>query len=252
MEKVIYLVWGDRARAESAGFGDDVVGVVRRGLDAADARGGRVHVACQEIANRRATPSGPPPESLWCMASAWFDDIIERRPFEDTLAELGAPSCDGYLVTESVPRWRPGSDAVDPMPGVQMLSILNRPAAMTHDQFVDHWIDSHLALSLDTHPQWTYVRNIITKNLTPGARTFDAVCEHGFSDPEHILDPRFFYGAGSDRELLAKNQKIIGDDAAMFVDFARTASQVTQAYILRAAFEPIARAGRPYAGPATL
>jgi hypothetical protein len=203
-------------------------------------------VARPELGGARFGTVEPTAETLWCMASAWLDDIVTRAELEHRLASLGATRCDGYLVTESVPRWQPGAAEGIVTAGFQLLSILHRPDSMTHQQFVDHWVNSHLALSLDTHPQWTYVRNIITQPLNDGALPFDAVCEHGFAHPEHLTDPRYFYGAGDDPELLAKNREMIGADAVRFVDTQRTRSQTTVEHVFRFAFEPRARPGRPY------
>ena len=186
------------------------------------------------------------------MGSVWLDDVIQRDAYEEALRALGAARYDGYLVTESVPRWRPAPPVGDVSAGFQLLSLLHRPPAMSHDEFTDHWINSHLALSLAIHPQWTYVRNIVSEPLTEGAKAFDAVCEHGFERPEHLLDPRFFYGAGSDEEKLAKNRVIIAEDAVKFVDTQRSASQTTVEYALVPAFVPRANPGLEYAGPAEL
>jgi len=253
MEKVIYLVWGDGERPErDANFEKGVVEVVARGVEATEARGGSVHVARQEIASRWLKRTVPPAESLWCMTSVWLDDIIEREAYEQELRALGADRYDSYLVTESVPRWRPGARNGQLSAGIQLLSLLNRPDPMSHDEFTDYWINGHLPLSLTIHPQWTYVRNIITRPLSEGAKQFDAVCEHGFEEPDHLTDPRYFYGAGSDPDKLAENQAIIAKDAAVFVDRERTASQTTVEYVIKPAFTPRALPGLEYAGPAQL
>ena len=253
MEKVIFLVWGDGARPErDANFEKEVVEVVTRSLEASKARGGSVHVARQEIVSRWQQRTVPPAESLWCMTSVCLDDIIGREPHEGELRALGADRYDSYLVTESVPRWRPAPSNGQLSAGIQLLSMLNRPDTMSHDQFTDYWINGHLPLSLTIHPQWTYVRNIITRSLSEGAKQFDAVCEHGFEESEHLIDPRYFYGAGSDPDKLTKNQAIIAKDAAVFVDRDRTAAQTTVEYVIKPAFTPRALPGLEYSGPAQL
>ena len=253
MEKVIYLVWGDGSRPENgAGFEEEIVEAADRGTEKSGARGGSVHVARQDIMSKRLNRTDPPPESLWCMASVWLDDIIQRETYEQELRALNANRYDSYLVTESVPRWRPAPPSGKLSAGIQLLSILHRPDTMDHDEFTDYWINGHLPLSLSIHPQWTYVRNIITRPLNEDARKFDAVCEHGFEEAEHLLDPRYFYGAGSDPDKLAENQAIIAKDAAVFVDRDLTAAQTTVEYVLKPAFTPRALPGLEYAGPAAL
>ena len=249
MEKIIYLIWGDGQRPQEPSFENDIVADVGSAVGSVDVRGVSVHAAKQEIVSQWLQRTAPPPESLWAMVSVWVDDIIQRGSFEAELANLGAPRVDGYLVTESVPRWRPGPADGAKSAGVQLLSILHRPDGMTHDAFVDHWIESHLPLSLSTHPQWTYVRNIITRPLNDGAKPFDAVCEHGFEKPEHLTDPRYFYRAGNDAEKLAENVAIIRADAAKFVDNERSGLQTTVEHVLKSAFSPRALPGFDYAGP---
>ena len=54
-------------------------------------------------------------------------------------------------------------------PGVKMISVFEQPARLSRAEFIARWHGSHTPLSLEIHPLWRYVRNVVARPLTAGA-----------------------------------------------------------------------------------
>jgi hypothetical protein len=165
-------------------------------------------------------------QHLVAMLSVWTN-AREDGALRDVAAGL-APRVAAYLVDEKVPCWARPERAPD---GVTLTSLLHRPAGLSHGAFLDHWFEVHLPMSLRIHPQWTYVANVVTEVLTPGAPDADAICEEGFRDVADVLAPERFFGAdGGDWRA---NRRTIGGDVPLFVDQVRSVSTVMREDRLR-------------------
>ena len=143
------------------------------------------------------------------------------------------------IATETVPRWRTdrATSATEPQPGVLVTSLLYRKASMTPHEFYAHWRDVHQPMSLRIHPQHTYVRNLVTRTITPATPQFDAIAEEGFVSVDDVLEPSHFYGAGltdATREAgWHDNAKTIGGDVLRFLDTDHTVAMIMREYRLR-------------------
>ena len=165
--------------------------------------------------------------------SVWMecgDDVGE------VAAALGPAHDDhaAFVVTEAVPRWQAPRtvSATEPRPGFIVTSLLCRIPTMSRDEFVAHWRDVHQPMSLRIHPQRTYVRNVVARNLTSDPPPVDAVCEEGFASLDDILDPARFYG-GDVAAPWEDNARTIGDDVRLFLDTAHTTATIMRDYRLR-------------------
>jgi hypothetical protein len=167
-----------------------------------------------------------PEHHVVAMLSVWTTSADD--PALHDVARRLAPRVAAYLVDETVPRW----EADEPAPGaVTLTSLLHRPSSSSVQGFLDHWFDVHLPMSLRIHPQWTYVANVVSEALTPGAPAADAICEEGFRDVADVLDPtRFFGGDGGDWRA---NRRTIGIDVPLFVDQVRSVSTIMREERLR-------------------
>jgi len=167
------------------------------------------------------------------LVSVWTECADDVGEVEKLVSEV-SPRYAGFVVTESVPRWRPprGEGAAEPQPGVTVSSLLCRAPSLTRDAFVRHWIDVHMPMSLRIHPQWTYVRNVVTRVLTPDAPAVDAICEEGFAEVDDVVDPSRFYGADPGTPW-QKGKVEIGEDVPKFLDPARNRTSIMREYRLR-------------------
>lgn len=187
------------------------------------------------LAHTRTQVTQPAPQ-LVALVSLWVDsadDLDDAARFFTTIAENVA----AYTVTETVARWWAGPDGV--AGGVNAVSLLRRNPAMTHEQFLQHWADVHMPISLRYHPQWKYVRNPVVRTLVGDPDDGpDAIAEEGFATPTDLIDPMRFYGADGDPDALSANKAIVFDDVPVFLDMSSTATFVTEEHLIRAAWSP--------------
>jgi hypothetical protein len=167
-----------------------------------------------------------PEHHVVAMLAVWTDSTDD--PALHHIARRLAPRVAAYLVDETIPRW----EANEPAAGaVTLTSLLHRPPSLSVQEFLDHWFEVHLPMSLRIHPQWTYVANVVSEALTPSAPAADAICEEGFRDVADVLDPtRFFGGDGGDWRA---NRRTIGADVPLFVDQVRSVSTIMREERLR-------------------
>jgi hypothetical protein len=186
-------------------------------------------------ANDRWRGDRPPPQ---CRAVAtlavWTECADDVGDVEKLISEV-SPRYAGFVVTEAVPRWRAprSASSAEPQPGVTVTSLLTRAPSLTGDQFLQHWYDVHMPMSLRIHPQWTYVRNVVSRVLTLGAPTVDAICEEGFPEVDDVLEPSRFYGADSPSTPWKQGRVEIGEDVPKFLDPAQTMTSIMREYRLR-------------------
>lgn len=173
-----------------------------------------------------------PPRRLAAVLALWTeagDDIGEVTRLIGGIWPDHAVS----VVTEAVPRWwtERTENAAEPQPGLVVTSALHRSPAMTHDEFVRHWVEVHQPISLRVHPQRTYVRNVVARVLVPADPQFDAVSEEGVASAEDILDPSRYFGA--DAGTWEQNAALTRRDVQVFLDSRHNLTSVMYEYRLR-------------------
>ncbi|HJL19429.1 MAG TPA: EthD domain-containing protein [Sandaracinaceae bacterium LLY-WYZ-13_1] len=103
---------------------------------------------------------------------------------------------DAYEVDEAIPRdYARGWPDGEPSPGVNLLTLFSRRPGLDDATFFARWHHGHTPLSLEIHPLWAYVRNVVTRPLD-GAPPLDGIVEEQFREPADLLDPRRMFGAG--------------------------------------------------------
>jgi hypothetical protein len=229
MEKLVYLLWRDAAEPGEA-FARRVRGELGPKLLASGARSVAVNVADAQADLAKSVPIRDATRDFAAAASFWLPCVDESPKYDALFAEATARAA-GYLVTESVPRdfdrrdWPDGARS----PGVKLLSVFEQPARLTRDEFIARWHGSHTPLSLEIHPLWRYVRNVVARPVTPGAPPFAGIVEEQFRELADLVDPARFYGG---KEHMAANIKRILDDVRTFLDLERVVSVVVSEYIL--------------------
>jgi hypothetical protein len=229
MEKLVYLLWRESSE-ETDAFARRLVSAVGPKLCASGARQVAVNAAHREADLARTVPirdSGPQFAGL---VSFWLGCVDDAPAYEAILRD-GAARAAGYLVTESVPRdfdQRTWPDGVR-SPGVKMISVFEQPARLTRAEFIARWHGSHTPLSLEVHPLWRYVRNVVARRLTDGAPDYAGIVEEHVRELADLTDPARFYG-GKDK-MAANIQRILAD-ARSFLDLERVMSVVASETIL--------------------
>lgn len=252
MEKVIYVATRDEGTAapsstilSAAGeaFADDRYRAVSVQLPRRDVEEERDRVRGVVLSQMPGGQATVKPPALVALVTLWVDSADELGAAANFLGEF-ADDVAGYVVTETVARWWATAEG-PPAGGVNAVSLLRRNPAMTREQFLRHWAEVHMPISLRYHPQWRYVRNPVVRTVTGGtSRAPDAIAEEGFASPGDLVDPMRFYGVDDGSpETLAINKKIVFDDVPVFLDIASTATFVTEEHVLRAAWTPYAICG---------
>jgi hypothetical protein len=232
MEKLCYVLWKPHAAAaedfasELRGPVAERIARISRGplsLLAADA-------AAEAVAKARIQRTAPPVAG---MLSVWLDSVDARGAVEDALSPATA-RCAGYLVTESVPianrthRADPGQRT----PGITMLSLLERPARLSPDEWLRIWHEQHTPLAMEIQCTYLYVRNVVVRPLTPGAPAWAGLVEEGFPG-EAVTNPMLWYRADGSPEKLRENLGWMLASVRAFLDIERVESLPMSEWVLR-------------------
>jgi len=232
VEKLCYVLWAPSAAAGDASR-DALVGAVGPALLAAGARGVSVLVADAEaraLARARRTRLAEP---IAGMLSVWVDDAGHAPAVEAALAPHVARLA-GYLVDESIPL--PNATHRAPRgartPGTTMLALLERPARLSHDEWIAIWHRQHSPLAIEIQCTYRYVRNVVRRPLTPGAPPWSGIVEEGFPT-DAITDLQRWYRAEGDPETTRERIARMVASVKRFLDVERVESHPLGEYVLR-------------------
>jgi hypothetical protein len=229
MEKLVYLLWREASEKPEA-FSARLRESAGPKLIASGARSVAVNADDTEVDLSWSVPIRDEGPAFSGLVSFWLPCVDDRPAFEAILRDSAARSA-GYLVTESVPRdfdqrtWPDGART----PGIKLVSVFEQPARLTRDEFIARWHGSHTPLSLEIHPLWRYVRNVVARSLTPGAPSYAGIVEEQVRESRDLTDPARFYGG---QENLPRNMKRVLDDVRSFLDLERIVNVVLGETIL--------------------
>jgi len=240
MEKLVYLLWGPTPKNA-----DDtrrlLLEDVAPRLLKLDPRGLQINV---DDADSSVPAPVPVPESelpLLAQVSLWLDAHDYRAPYEAILAEVGVRRA-GYLVSEALytdygrnenhpaPRdWPDGKRS----PGVLTVALVQKPPHFEYENWYGHWYGHQSPMSQWTQPRMRYVRNTITRRLTPGAPPYDGIVEEGWPSRGHVSDPHLFYNSGGSDEKLREHARIMMDSVTHMFDLTKLRSFTLSEYLLK-------------------
>lgn len=233
MEKLCYVLWKRPGRSGDA-LRDALVGEIGPTLLARGARGVTVLAADAEAETAARARITRMPEPVAGLLSVWVDEAGEHRAIEAALAPHVA-RCAGYAVDESVPL--PNTTQPVPAgsrtPGLTMLALLEKPARLSSAEWVAIWHDLHSPLAIEIQATFRYVRNVVTRPLTPDAPPWQGIVEEAFPS-EAVTDLQRWYRAEGDPE---KTRERIGRMVASvrrFLDPDRVESHPLSEFVLRA------------------
>jgi hypothetical protein len=232
MEKLCYVLWKPEATA-MADFAAELRGpvaarIARRSLGPLSLL--VADEATEPVAKARIQRTTPPVAG---MLSLWLDTVDARGAVEDALAPATARLA-GFLVTESVPipnrtrRAAPGERT----PGITMLSLLERPARLSEEDWLRIWHEHHTPLAMEIQCTYLYVRNVVVRPLSPGAPPWAGLVEEGFPT-EAVTDPMLWYRAEGSPERLRENLGRMLASVRAFLDIERVESLPMSEWVLR-------------------
>ena len=232
MLKRVFVLW----RRDDLGpdeFRDALLGETLGRLRQAGASGLSLNVVdaeAERLGRARIGRLDPPPSGVLSFRLA-------SEPAGDTCdAVLAAVSSRraGYLVEESVPL--ANTNHAEPTgartPGIQMVSLLERPPGIAHELWVERW-RAHEAVALATQCTYAYVKNLVVRPLAPGAPDWSGIVCEGFPT-EAITDPMRWYRADGSRETLERNLSRLLESCRSFLDLERVESHPMSEYRLDA------------------
>lgn len=148
----------------------------------------------------------------------------ERAVHADVAGFLGG--ADAYVTTERVQKQSaraggPGSRS----PGVKMFCPVRRRADLTHEEFVEHWLDRHVPLALQHHAGMAgYVTNVVEERVSPSGAEWD-----GFSELHFATRRDFEVGLFAS----AESERVIREDLGRFI--GHTVGYIVAEYVQKRA-----------------
>jgi hypothetical protein len=232
MEKLCYVLWKPEATA-GADFADALRGAVAERI-ARISRGPLsllvADAAAESVAKARIQRTTPPVAG---MLSLWLDSVDARGAVEDALGAATARHA-GFLVTESVPVGNRTQRAPlgQRTPGITMLSLLEKPARLSQDEWIRIWHEQHTPLAMEIQCTYLYVRNVVVRPLTPGAPSWAGLVEEGFPT-EAVTNPMLWYRADGSPEKLRENLGRMLASVRAFLEIERVESLPMSEWVLR-------------------
>ncbi len=196
---------------------------------------GRKLLALGPVKLQLTVTDAPPPKlSLFpfkrepiAIFNVYADD---PAPFTDALSGE-AKSVSGYAVDEAYPvaydkAWGDG----EPTPSPILLTMLQKKAGVSEDEYIDRWHYGHTPLSLEVHPLWYYQRNVIVDAITEGAAHSDGIVLEACPTRGDLLNPTRFFGGTL---KMVPNMLRVANDINGFLDMKKTETFYATEYHLR-------------------
>lgn len=231
------LLWGDEEDREDKRalvvdhLGPELLGLSPRRLVA--------YVEDPESDIPSPSPFRSPDPLPFAQIDLWVEREADRKPFEEALAARGL-RWHTWAVEESVyteyggnrhaPRrdWPDGARS----PGLVAVTLLERPARLSRDEWVRRWHGRMSPVSEAIQPRTRYVRNLVTRPLTEGAPPWEGMVCEAWPSPGHVTNPFLFYGAGRNPLKLAWNMGRIVAAVMAFTSITRVRTLMMGEYFL--------------------
>jgi hypothetical protein len=238
VEKLVYLVW-DRPSRDGGDIGRQFLDDIGPKLLQLGARGLELNLddADAQIPTMVKVPDDELP--VRAAVSLWLDAHDERAPYEEVLQEAGVRRA-GYLVTESMYRdyggnehssrrkWADGARS----PGIVTLTVFDKPTGVDDETFYGHWYGHQSPMSEWMQPRARYVRNAVTRALTPGAPRYRAIVHEAWPTVEHLTNLQTFFGSATGDDL-GERIRIMLDSTKLLYDPATMRNYTMSEYILK-------------------
>ncbi len=227
MEKLVYVLW--KGHEDLMQFNQKLLGPLRQKLQSLGADRLQVNVVDDMVtpgAPLRQENLRPGPSAL---VSFWLNSSHIRGAFEKALEEV-APRIGGYAVTEStvLPITETHASG-ERTRGFAQIALIQKPPRITHEAYIDTWLNSHTAVGVETQSNFYYCQNIVNRVLTAGAPAFASIVEECFP-LEAMTDPRTFYGAPCDQKKYEERLDRMMTSCSRFIDVDKIDVMITSEY----------------------
>ena len=141
-----------------------------------------------------------------------------------------------------------------PTPGIGLMTFFKRRPGLDDAVFMERWHGGHTPLSLEIHPLWSYIRNVVREPVHTIARepvhtiarepvhtiargpaaisepAWEGLVEEHFQRPEDLLNPLRFFGGPL---KMAFNMARVARDVAGFLDMRSLQTYLVQELFVR-------------------
>jgi len=233
MEKLIYVLWRD-PRGEAVDFHRRLREEVAPQLLERGARGLVLNLA-DEAARGAAPEFHACVPAMEAFVSVWLDSACRamRQPFDAVLGSLGGRVAS-YVVSESqaLLNTRFPTPLGERTPGFVQIAMFRRPRRVARESWLEAWLESHTQVAMDAQDTFLYTQNVVGRALGFDAPRYDAIVEEGYPPAAHG-DLRAFFDAPGDEGKCLRNQALIGESCARFIDFDKLDVVQTSQYVLK-------------------
>jgi len=222
MEKLVYVLFAPAAPDPAP---------LARELADLGARRIAVNVCDEHVAAKLGSRMTRLDPTLAAVVSFWLDTVLDRGPLEAALARV-TPRLAGYSVLESVALANTTRVASlgQRTPGINMIACIAPKPGQSHEAWLDHWLEEHRRVALETQATYAYVRNVVVRALTPGAPPWKGIVEEGFA-AEAVGNPMAWYKADGSKEKLQANLSRMIASCQAFLELDRVESHPMSEYV---------------------
>jgi len=239
MEKLVYLVW-ERPSIDPAALRARFLDELAPRLLALEPHALQMDLDDEHAQMPSMVPVPGDELPVRACVSIWVDAHDDRAPYEALLAGVGVRRA-GYLVTESMYRdyggnaHSPGRDWPDGTrsPGVITLTIFDKPAGVDDETFYGHWYGHQSPMSEWVQPRARYIRNAVTRALTPGAPSYRAIVEEAWPTIDTVTDIYKFFNTSEGGEDLGERIRIMLDSTKLLYNPDTMRNYTLSEYILK-------------------
>jgi hypothetical protein len=125
------------------------------------------------------------------------------------------PTADGWEVEERRPLEPPPVPDGERADALANLAFLRRPADMSHEAWLEDWLERHTSVAVETQGTFGYVQNPVLAPLTPAAPEVAGIVEELFP-MSAMTDSHAFYGSGGDDAELQRRFTRLMESVARF------------------------------------
>jgi len=222
MNKQVYLVRG-KSNENYGEFKDRISGIVSK-----------INSESKPDAIKFSiTEKGPPGFSIipFSKKKAAVISIYTIEPLFVELIKNADGFSGGYRVTEALPvtykvNWKTG----EPTPGACLLTLFAKKKNIDYATFIHRWYDIHSNHSIQIHPLWNYVRNVVNEKLYPDSVWFDGIVEEQVREERDLLNPFRFWG--NPVVILPRMLKELYDTKS-FIDYSSMETYLATEYLIK-------------------
>jgi|KBSSwiS6_1023812.scaffolds.fasta_scaffold19998_1 hypothetical protein len=231
MEKLLYAFW--HPKKSGTQLRDELVQLLGPQLK----REQGVHSVQINVADEYFTPSEKSLQpihriqpGLQGVISLWVDSGYYRKPLEQRMRQH--VNFHGYSVVESRPiASRQQASGGKRLDALSQWCFLTKPKHFAHQKWLSIWWDSHTQVAIDTQSTFQYAQHAVMRALTPNAPELHGIIEECFP-PAAFTSPEIFFDAVGDKAKFERNNKIMMDSCARFVDFDAMDLIFTSQYVI--------------------